>query len=45
MILSEDCQIDKIQMIAKNNNYKFKLVTKIKNWWEVNYLFLIEYQK
>ncbi|NJD23171.1 MAG: methyltransferase [Melioribacter sp.] len=45
MILSEDCQIDKIQMIAKNNNYKFKLVKKIKNWWEVNYLFLIECQK
>lgn len=44
MILSEDCQIDKIQRIAKNNSYKFKLISEIKNWWEVNYLFLIEYQ-
>ncbi len=45
MTLSEDCQIDEIQMIAKNNNYRFKLVSEIKNWMEVNYLYSIEYQK
>ncbi len=45
MILSEDCRIDEIKIIAKNNNFEFKLVSEIKNWLEINHLYSIEYQK
>ncbi|MFA5803949.1 MAG: methyltransferase [Melioribacteraceae bacterium] len=44
MILSDDCPIDEIQMIAKNNNYNLRPVSEIKNWLEVNFIYSIECQ-
>ena len=41
MILSEDCQLEKIQAIAKQNNFIFKLELQTKKWGEKNYIFSI----
>lgn len=44
MILSEDCEIETIKKIGLKNNYKFNLLSNIKNNFETNYIFKI-YEK
>jgi release factor glutamine methyltransferase len=41
MILSQDCDIEKIKAIAKKNALAFKLVLERKDWVETNYIFKI----
>lgn len=39
IILSEDCNIDKIKSIAQKNNFKLSEVKSIKNAFETNFIF------
>ena len=41
MILSKDCNIEKIQTIAQNNHLDLNLIYTEKSFWETNYLFRI----
>lgn len=41
MILSEDCQIDKIKSIAWENDLKFELIHQKRKAYEMNYIFKI----
>ncbi|MFC4721288.1 methyltransferase [Geojedonia litorea] len=41
MILSENCDIEKIQTIAHSNNLDLKIIKMNTNFWETNYLFEI----
>lgn len=41
MILSEDCDIEKIQKIASENELKLVLKRTLKNWCEENYIYEI----
>ena len=42
MILSEDCELEKIQMIALHNKITFDLITKKKIALECNFIFLLK---
>jgi len=42
LILSEDCNIEKINSIAKNNKCNLILIETHKNWLETNYIFKVE---
>ena len=42
MVLSEDCDIIRINLIAAKNHFIMKVVNKKKFLWEWNYLFEIE---
>ncbi|WP_242119398.1 methyltransferase [Aestuariivivens sediminicola] len=42
MILSEDCNIERIRSIAGSNNLNLGLIKIIKGFWENNYLFEIK---
>ena len=41
MVLSEDCDINRIRQIASENNFSMELVLEKKGWWETNYIFRI----
>lgn len=41
MILSKDCDIQKIQTIAQSNHLDLNLIKTEKSFWEVNYLYKI----
>ncbi|MDU8886442.1 methyltransferase [Yeosuana sp. MJ-SS3] len=41
MILSEDCNIEKIQTIANSNNLDLNIIKVEKNFWETNYIFKV----
>lgn len=41
MILSEDCEIEKIKSISNKNNFQLSDIKKIKNNFETNYIFKI----
>jgi len=38
---SEDCEIDKIKMIAQKNNFELELYKSKKIWWERNFIYKI----
>ncbi|MFZ4796089.1 MAG: methyltransferase [Bacteroidia bacterium] len=38
---SEDCEIDKIKMIAQKNNFELELYKSKKIWWECNFIYKI----
>jgi release factor glutamine methyltransferase len=42
MILGDNCEIDRIENIAKKYGLTFSLVKSKKIWWEKNYIFKIE---
>jgi release factor glutamine methyltransferase len=42
MILSDECDIQLIQHIAAQNNFRFLLVRKKRIFWEMNFIFKIE---
>jgi release factor glutamine methyltransferase len=42
MVLGDNCEIDRIKKIAKENNFAFKLVKEEKIKWEINYIFEIK---
>lgn len=42
LILSEDCEIDRIKGIARENKLEFNQFKKVKNWAEENFLFHLE---
>ena len=42
MILSEDCDIERIHSIAKKHNYKMVIDTQKRILWEMNYIFRIQ---
>ena len=42
MILSEDCDINRIKSIAKENNFNFSLVFQKKVLWEENFIYRID---
>ncbi len=39
MILSEDCRIDHILSLARENGYEVREVHRRRNWWETNFVF------
>lgn len=41
MILSVDCELDRIKQIALENKFKFNLELETKKWGEANYIFAI----
>ncbi len=41
MVLSEDCNLDRIFKIARQNHFIFKQTAKRKFWWELNLIFTI----
>lgn len=41
MILSEDCELDRIKAIAKDHEFDFKLELQTRKWGEENYIFSI----
>jgi release factor glutamine methyltransferase len=41
MILADNCEIERIEAIAKKYNFTFRLATSKKIWWETNYIFSI----
>ncbi|MEM7103601.1 MAG: methyltransferase [Bacteroidota bacterium] len=43
MILSEDCDIEKILHIAKDNKFEFKEVHRQSRRWEMNYVFQLSF--
>ncbi len=43
MVLSEDCNIEVIQSLALQNNFKWRLMEQKKIWFEENYLFEITF--
>lgn len=42
MVLSEDCNLERIFSIAKKNHFIFKEIRKKKFWWEMNMIYEIE---
>lgn len=42
MILSEDCEIDRIKGMARDNKLDLNQIKKVKNWAEENFLFQLE---
>lgn len=42
MILSEDCELERIKNIAQQHGFRFALALKTKKWAEENYIFSIE---
>ena len=42
MILSEDCNINRISEKAESQGLKLSFEQEYKNWWEINYIFKIE---
>jgi release factor glutamine methyltransferase len=42
MVLSEDCNLERIFSIAKKNHFIFKEIRKKKFWWEMNMIYKIE---
>ena len=42
MILSEDCDIERIKQISSDNNISFTAILETKKWGEKNYLFQLK---
>lgn len=41
MILSEDCDLNRISSIAAENNFEMNVVFKKRKWWEWNFIFAV----
>lgn len=41
MVLSEDCDLEKIKEIAAENNFEMVVEVKRRIWWEMNYIFRV----